>query len=138
MVHGMYGEFSVHAKARMITRLLQMFELITGQPPFDNFFITKSSLVHQMLESTGESLPERWQAAWEVILADGSQSHSDAADPSLQGWLKDVYFDDSRTAEFEPNDLAIAGELIKSMCRMEPRDRISIKQALSSLWLKEC
>lgn len=39
----------------------QVFELVTGQPPFDSIMGNKELLVNQMIDSIGE-LPEEWQS----------------------------------------------------------------------------
>ncbi|CAJ0549405.1 Ff.00g030180.m01.CDS01 [Fusarium sp. VM40] len=39
-----------------------IFELITGQPPFDVVMLTPSVLVGQMMELTSDELPSRWHA----------------------------------------------------------------------------
>jgi serine/threonine-protein kinase SRPK3 len=39
---------------------LQIFELVTGQPPFDSVMATKKTVIAQMAESIGE-LPLKWK-----------------------------------------------------------------------------
>ncbi|QIW96655.1 hypothetical protein AMS68_002173 [Peltaster fructicola] len=114
-----------------------IFELITGQPPFDSVMISKSSLISDMLDSTGEQLPECWQSVHRGILAKSNMTLLESEAMSLQTWLHEVYFDDDRKAEFKPEDITSAGELITSMMRLEPRDRITIKEALKHPWLQD-
>lgn len=49
---------------------LQMFELVTGQPPFDSLMTTKEILIGQMIEFVGE-LPEKWQRRWALMKKEG-------------------------------------------------------------------
>jgi serine/threonine-protein kinase SRPK3 len=48
------------AASRPQLTFLQIFELITGQPPFDSIMATKETVIAQMVESVGE-LPLRWK-----------------------------------------------------------------------------
>lgn len=115
-------------------KILQVFELIAAQPPFDSILVTKPLLVQQMLDSTGDNLPERWKPAWQTMQADSDEVFSDDADISLQSWLQEVYFNERSVNDLKPRELKVAGRLILSMCRMEPGERVSIKQALNSEW----
>ncbi|GKU07610.1 cmgc srpk protein kinase [Fusarium langsethiae] len=47
-----------------------IFELITGQSPFDTIGQTPPLLVEQMLEELPDELPSRWQAKWQVMQQD--------------------------------------------------------------------
>ncbi|KGQ02175.1 hypothetical protein PAAG_11130 [Paracoccidioides lutzii Pb01] len=46
-----------------------LFELSTGQPPFDTFLITPTILVGQMREVASDDLPEGWQRLWDTMNA---------------------------------------------------------------------
>lgn len=54
---------------------LQMFELVTGQLPFDSLMTTKEILVGQMIEFVGE-LPEEWQRKHALTKKEGRYTKS--------------------------------------------------------------
>lgn len=64
---------------------MQLFELVTGQPPFDVIMLTPPILVQQMTEFAADSLPLRWHGKWQEMQED--LTHDDHRH-TLQEWLE--------------------------------------------------
>ncbi|KAF5847844.1 hypothetical protein GGP41_009133 [Bipolaris sorokiniana] len=101
-----------------------LFELITGQPPFDTFLITPPILVSQMLEMSGDTLPDCWQKQWYAI---NSKQLSDDEDRSFQSWLEQ---------DLSKEDIIRVGALVGSMIRLEPSARASVNTVLQDAWFQ--
>ncbi|KAL1599856.1 hypothetical protein SLS60_007661 [Paraconiothyrium brasiliense] len=83
----------------------QIFELLTGQPPFDTIMTTKDILIGQMVEEIGP-LPDRWAAKWQAKDSDGDDEKY-----SLAEWLFELYFDEGKEGELTPQQLEILDHL---------------------------
>ncbi|EKJ76980.1 hypothetical protein FPSE_02855 [Fusarium pseudograminearum CS3096] len=105
--------------------LAQIFELVTGQPPFASMQYP-NSLVEQMLQEIPDELPTRWQAKWQVMQEELAKSRAkwpeDEGDEifTLQEWLDECYDFHDREAGFTRKELASLAEAIGSMLRLEP------------------
>ncbi|KAH9821387.1 kinase-like protein [Teratosphaeria destructans] len=112
-----------------------LFGLYTGQPPFDSIMITPRLLVRQMLESTQDVLPERWEAAWQAMIP----PPADVEDcSSLQEWLEEIYFDNENLLDgLSREDIRELGRLIKLMLRLEPTARASAGEVLELPWFRD-
>ncbi|KAH6949462.1 kinase-like domain-containing protein [Fusarium avenaceum] len=111
---------------------LSIFELITGQPPFDSMMITPPNLVSQMIGITRDELPSKWQAKWKEM-NNGKITQPEVYSP-LKEWMQEVYFDDYREVEFTEKDILRAAELIDRMLKMEPSLRAVPSEILSDTW----
>ncbi|KAI9656539.1 MAG: hypothetical protein M1821_004746 [Bathelium mastoideum] len=100
-----------------------MFELMTGQPPFDGIMATHETLIQQMIESLGE-LPPRWQ---EKYPHDSQDSQKGA--PSLQEWLQELLFDNDGPPDFTQEEIGEIGSLIQRLMRFNPWERIDVAEA---------
>ncbi|CAH0054480.1 unnamed protein product [Clonostachys solani] len=115
----------------------ELFELVTGQPPFDSIMIP-ADLVQQMVAFATDGLPPRWQEKWKAMeekLPIEEETHSLQC-YSLCQWLKEVYFDDHRQPEFTTDDIAEVGKLVSMMLKFEPSHRASAINILASDWFK--
>ncbi|KAH6656159.1 kinase-like domain-containing protein [Truncatella angustata] len=112
---------------------LPIFELVTGQPPFDVTMLTPPLLVQQMMEFATDSLPSRWQMKWQAM--QGNLLCDDHS-YTLQEWLEEVYFDNNKQAEFTREDIAKVGKLIGRMLKFEPSFRATASDALSDTWFE--
>lgn len=108
-----------------------MFELITGQPPFDTIMTTRDLLISQMIESIGE-LPERWMSK-----CDCSQTSPEDEKYSLEEWLGEVYFGEGKTAELSHEQLMSWAKIIRMLMRSEPSDRVSAAEILQDKFFNE-
>ncbi|KAI0531648.1 kinase-like domain-containing protein [Xylaria digitata] len=82
-----------------------IFELFTGQPPFDSMMITPASLILQILRFSTDKLPDRWEAKWQTMQK--KLRYIDDDPPcTLQGWLEEVYFNTERRCELTRQDPA--------------------------------
>ncbi|KAH7311452.1 kinase-like domain-containing protein [Stachybotrys elegans] len=111
-----------------------LFELVTGQPPFDTMMMTPPELVQQMLEFDRDGVPMRWQRKWQEM-----QAKIRPQDPmyTLQQWLEEVYFENDRETGFTADEIRQLGELVSSMLKIEPSRRATARQVLDSPWFKE-
>uniref|UniRef100_A0A0B7KHT9 non-specific serine/threonine protein kinase n=1 Tax=Bionectria ochroleuca TaxID=29856 RepID=A0A0B7KHT9_BIOOC len=114
-----------------------LFELVTGQPPFDSIMIP-ADLVQQMMAFATDDLPLRWQEKWKTMeerLPIEEETYSQEC-YSLCQWLKEVYFDDHRQPEFTTDDIGEVGKLVSRMLKFEPSQRASAIDILASDWFK--
>jgi hypothetical protein len=95
--------------------------------------MTPSSMVARMLETTSETLPERWQSTW---LAMKSREIRHEAGQTLQEWLEEVYFDEGREADFTREEIVQVSELIRKLLRLEPAARTAATEVLQDPWFK--
>ncbi|KAF2151295.1 kinase-like protein [Myriangium duriaei CBS 260.36] len=106
-----------------------IFELVTGQPPFDSVMTTREILIGQMIEEIGP-LPERWSIKTKdmnIILDDEASS--------LQDWLEEVYLGDSeRLTPHDMHEMKSLGDLLRRLMQYEPRDRQSAREAAENHW----
>ncbi|KAJ0123879.1 hypothetical protein J7T55_012350 [Diaporthe amygdali] len=95
-----------------------LFELVTGQPPFDAIMATPESLIQQMMDYCTDSIPDRWQKKWQEMEKDTSRDYQP---PTLQQWLEEVYFDPDRNAEFTKQYITKVG--LDKLSAMRNRQR---------------
>ncbi|GAB0136264.1 hypothetical protein EsDP_00004571 [Epichloe bromicola] len=110
-----------------------IFELVTGQPPFDVVMMTPSILIEQMIELTDDELPSRWQAKWQPMQNDTPQRDENY---TLHKWLEEVYFDNGKQAEFTKEEIARIAELTTRMLKFEPCLRAAPSEILAEDWLR--
>ncbi|RBR22337.1 uncharacterized protein FIESC28_04531 [Fusarium coffeatum] len=110
-----------------------IFELITGQPPFDVVMLTPSVLVEQMIELASDELPSRWQTKWHMMQHDALQKDEGL---TLQKWLQETYFDNDKQAEFTTEEIARLAEAIAAMLKLEPSLRATSSEILAQDWLQ--
>ncbi|OJD15291.1 CMGC protein kinase [Emergomyces pasteurianus Ep9510] len=113
-----------------------LFELFTGQPPFDNFLITPTILVGQMREMASDDLPKRWQGIWDTMNA-GDGRATENTGPSLQEWLEEVYFEGLESPDLTREDIVRLGQIIGRLLQFEPSARASARQVLDDPWFNE-
>ncbi|KAG6236571.1 hypothetical protein E4U47_001131 [Claviceps purpurea] len=110
-----------------------IFELVTGQPPFDTILMTPPVIIGQMIERTSDELPTRWQAKWHAMQQDAPQQDGGL---TLKKWLEELYFDSYRQAEFTPEEVAEISEAIAAMLRLEPSLRATPSESLAQAWFQ--
>ncbi|KAF7715949.1 Uncharacterized protein PECH_004628 [Penicillium ucsense] len=113
-----------------------LFELFTGQPPFDTFLITTPILISQMQEMASDDLPKRWQKIWDTM-DKGDDVTAESSGPNLHEWLEEVYFDGRRTPDLTREDITRLGEIIGRLLCFEPSARASARQILDDPWFNE-
>ena len=114
--------------------LMQFFELIVGQPPFDSFMTTPTILVRQMVKTASDELPDRWQQAWDNMT---NASLGEISRCTLQEWLDEMYFDGERNEELSREAILKVGELVRRMLLFEPSKRASARELLQDSWFSE-
>ncbi|KAL2438433.1 hypothetical protein ABEF95_010456 [Exophiala dermatitidis] len=107
-----------------------IFELVTGQPPFDNFMPAKAPLVLEWIAMFGD-VPEEWRKQAKVVVAD---CKDDIDGGSLSSWLCETYFGSETKAEFAKGDIKRLGDLLTKMMCYLPRDRLSSQDILKHEW----
>ncbi|EGC43880.1 protein kinase [Histoplasma capsulatum var. duboisii H88] len=114
----------------------QLFELFTGQPPFDTFFITPAILVGQMREMASDDIPERWQGIWDTMnTGDGRATENTGS--NLQEWLEEVYFEGLKSPDLTREDIVRLGQIIGKLLKFEPSARASARQVLDDPWFNK-
>ncbi|KAK9369431.1 kinase-like domain-containing protein, partial [Lipomyces kononenkoae] len=111
-----------------------LFELFVGQPPFDSFLITPTTLVGQMREMASDALPERWQDSYKKM---GDRITGEIPGPALQEWLEEMYFDCERNEDLTKEDIVKLGQIIGKLLRFEPSTRASAREILNDPWFRE-
>ncbi|KAI0809938.1 kinase-like protein [Xylaria sp. FL0064] len=99
-----------------------LFELFTGQPPYDSIMITPASLISDIVSSSSDALPGRWQEKWQTLKE------------SLPDALEEVYFCPEKRCEFTQQDVAKIGELVRRLLRFEPSLRSPAKDIANDQW----
>ncbi|EMT62640.1 Serine/threonine-protein kinase SKY1 [Fusarium odoratissimum] len=129
-----FGEaFFNHDTLNTLHTPLPMFELVTGQPPFDVVMLTPPMLVQQMIELIDDELPSRWQVKWKEMKGEGLQQQ-DAW--KLQSWMEEVYFDNNKHLEFTRDELRAIAKLIARLMRFEPSTRATPSELLADPWFQ--
>ncbi|KAJ3526925.1 hypothetical protein NM208_g10957 [Fusarium decemcellulare] len=111
-----------------------IFELLTGQPPFDVFMLTPPILVQQMMGFAIDELPSRWQTKWNTMQK-GLSEEDDSY--TLQEWLEEVYFDDNKHTEFTREDIESMASLIERMLKFESSLRATASDILADAWFNK-
>ncbi|KAF2022232.1 hypothetical protein BU24DRAFT_417870 [Aaosphaeria arxii CBS 175.79] len=112
-----------------------LFELLVAQPPFDSIMTTPAILVGQMLDTTGDELPDRWKEQWSAMSA--APLPSEEFSYTLQGWLEELYFDGEGGKDLSREDLVRVGKIIGRLLRLEPSERASAAEILQDDWFAE-
>lgn len=107
-----------------------IFELVTGQPPFDNFMPAKAPLVLEWIAMFGD-VPEEWRKQAKVVVGDCSD---DIDGGSLSSWLSETYFSAERKVEFSEEDIKRLGDLLTKMMLYLPGARLSAHDILKHEW----
>ncbi|KAM5376126.1 hypothetical protein ACJA88_007237 [Fusarium oxysporum] len=110
-----------------------IFELVTGQPPFDVVMLTPPMLVQQMIELIDDELPSRWQVKWQETKREASQEKDDW---TLQSWMEEVSFDDDKPPEFTRREIRVVAKLIARLMRFEPSTRATPSELLADSWFQ--
>ncbi|TRX97280.1 hypothetical protein FHL15_002074 [Xylaria flabelliformis] len=130
-----FGEsFLPHQAPTTLHTPLVLFELFTGQPPFDSIMITPASLMSQMIQFSTDELPDRWEAKWQNMKK--KLSHDDEEPCTLQEWLEEVYFDPDRRCELTKQDIAKIYDLVRRLLRFEPSLRSTAKDIANDPWFR--
>ncbi|CAG8374603.1 unnamed protein product [Penicillium salamii] len=112
-----------------------LFELFTGQPPFDSFLTTPNILVGQMRDMASDDLPGRWHGMWNEMNAEASGTFEPG--PNLQEWLEEVYFGGRLTPDLTVEDIVRLGKIIAKLLRFETNTRASARNVLDDPWFSE-
>lgn len=107
-----------------------IFELVTGQPPFDNFMPAKAPLVLEWIAMFG-NVPEKWRAEANTIIGN---CKDDIDGGSLTDWLCEVYFNSERRLDFTEENIRRLGDLLTKMMCYQPEQRLSTQDILSHEW----
>ncbi|KAG6099412.1 hypothetical protein E4U30_006684 [Claviceps sp. LM220 group G6] len=111
-----------------------IFELVTGQPPFDTVAMTPARIVEQMIEVTSDEVPSKWQAKWHAMQQQEASEQDGGL--TLKTWLEDVYFNSNKQAEFTSEEVAEIYEVVAAMLRLEPSRRATPSESLARAWFQ--
>lgn len=107
-----------------------IFELVTGQPPFDNLMPDKGRLIQEWMATFG-GLPAEWRQHTPT------EATSDLESMSITDWLHDCYFDQDRRPDYAEEHLEWLGDLLTKMMRWKPKDRLSAQEVLQHKWFAQ-
>ena len=110
-----------------------IFELVTGQPPFDSFMPKKAPLVLEWIAMFGD-VPTEWVQQAKVVMGD-CKDEIDGG--TLSSWLCETYFNGERKVEFSEGNILSLGDLLTRMMCYRPADRLSTQDILEHKWFKE-
>ncbi|KAI0906922.1 kinase-like domain-containing protein [Ustulina deusta] len=111
-----------------------IFELFTGQPPFDSIMIRPAILISQMIRFSTDKLPDRWEAKWQILRKE--LRYRDESPLTLQEWLEKIYFNTDRRCELTKQDAAKISELVSRLLAFEPSSRSSAKDMANDPWFR--
>ncbi|CAG7926198.1 unnamed protein product [Penicillium olsonii] len=111
-----------------------LFELFTGQPPFDSSLTTPKILVGQMRDMASDDFPRRWHEIWNGM--DGDEDIVEPG-PNLQERLEEVYFGGTQEPDLTEEDIARLGQVITRLLRFESNARVSAREVLGDAWFHE-
>ncbi|TKX21452.1 protein kinase domain-containing protein 32 [Elsinoe australis] len=108
-----------------------IFNLVTGQPPFDSLMPTKEGLVREWIATFG-ALPEKWSG--QIPGKDDSKIE----EMNLSDWLRGCYFESEveRKVEFAEEHIEWLGDLLERMMRYRPEERIEAHEVLKHKWFE--
>jgi serine/threonine-protein kinase SRPK3 len=95
---------------------------------------TPVSVVHQMLETASDEMPERWQQKWRRM---DSAWTGDMPGNNLQEWLEETYFDGVRREDFTREEIVKLGALVHRLLRFKPATRASAEDILQDRWFED-
>ena len=112
-----------------------IFELVTGQPPFDNFMPAKAPLVLEWMAMFGD-VPREWSKRADAIVGDCTDEIDGG---SLANWLCEMYFKGGRRVDvdFAEVDIERLGDLLTRMMCYDPEHRLSTEDILGHAWFVE-
>ncbi|KAJ6048929.1 uncharacterized protein N7446_011612 [Penicillium canescens] len=114
-----------------------LFDLFTGQPPFDTFMITHPVLVRQMQEMASDILPARWHNSWDTMKEKDSETPETRRSPAPREWLEEVYFDGEQEQNVTPEYITRLGQAIGKLLYFAPCARASTTEVSHDPWFNE-
>ncbi|KAG6307347.1 hypothetical protein E4U45_004941 [Claviceps purpurea] len=111
-----------------------IFELVCGIPPIDAG--SPLTLVRQMIATTSEELPPRWQAQWRDMQQGKVEDDGGLSRLTLKEWLVHVYFKNHEYAELTMEEIECVTKAIAGLLRLEPSLRATARESLSQEWFQ--
>ncbi|KAG6319954.1 hypothetical protein E4U22_003895 [Claviceps purpurea] len=111
-----------------------IFELVCGIPPIDAG--SPLTLVRQMIATTSEELPSRWQAQWRDMQQGKVEDDGGLSRLTLKEWLVHVYFKNHEYAELTMEEIECVTKAIAGLLRLEPSLRATARESLSQEWFQ--
>ncbi|PSK34543.1 Protein kinase dsk1 [Elsinoe australis] len=110
-----------------------LFELVSGQTPFESDNATPESIARQMLYLIRDEFPERWAGKRRALEEQMAESRAS----SLREWLGLLYFDSEEGVAFSKDEVERVGGLVERLLRFEPGERASAEEILDDEWFDE-
>ena len=139
---GMFG-YSITSAVDTWTLGLTLFEIFGRHKLFQNsFFPTEDTVLSEAIGTLGP-LPSQWWQAWpsrsKFFKDDGSFQEGIVISPDLKEQLRSSLGreTDSAAYGYGESEMTSFGELLKSMLRYEPQDRVTVDEALKSGWVRD-
>lgn len=122
---------------------LLMFEILGRHPLFEAYFPSEDTVLAEAMSALGP-LPGKWWQAWpdrsKFFKEDGSlQGGQGISREDLTERLRDSVGlkADSVGYGFDESEMGSFEELLRSMLRYEPLDRVTVDEALKSGWVRK-
>ncbi|KAF2227230.1 kinase-like domain-containing protein [Elsinoe ampelina] len=106
-----------------------IFELVTGQPMFNNILPDKEGLTREWIAMFGP-LPPAWAARAPITDSEGMDEFS------VGEWLRECYFENERRTDFAEEHIEWLGEMLEGMMRYEPGERMEAEDVLRCKWFE--
>ena len=118
-----------------------IFHIMGAGPMFNAWFQSKDAILKDHVNALGR-LPDEWWASWEnraKFFDDHAQSVGDDPPQSLEERLEYLIQESRRgcgMAEMNEEEKQAFLELMRSMVKFRPEDRVSAQQVLESRWMQ--
>ncbi|KAG6178158.1 hypothetical protein E4U36_006674 [Claviceps purpurea] len=94
------------------------------------------TLVRQMIATTSEELPSRWQAQWYDMQQGKVEDDGGLNRLTLKEWLVHVYFKNPEYAELTMEEIECVTKAIAGLLRLEPSLLATARESLSQEWFQ--
>ncbi|PNS14830.1 hypothetical protein CAC42_2059 [Sphaceloma murrayae] len=106
-----------------------IFQLATGQTPFDNLMPNEDALVREWIATFGP-LPSPWRPTRDIPRVESIE------EMPLREWLRECYYGVERKPEFAEQHIEWLGEMLKEMMQYEPQRRTEARYVLNAKWFE--
>ncbi|KAJ6029044.1 hypothetical protein N7460_003623 [Penicillium canescens] len=114
-----------------------LFDLFTGQPPFDTFMITHPVLVRQMQEMASDILPARWHNSWDTMKEKDSETPETRRSPRTPGMACRNGWKKYTLTNVTPEYITRLGQAIGKLLYFAPCARASTTEVSHDPWFNE-
>ncbi|KAF2861390.1 kinase-like protein [Piedraia hortae CBS 480.64] len=114
------------------------FVLLTTFPPIDPMILDEDELIDALIKATHHQLPERWQEEGQEMISNVKYPASDDYanfQAIIEAFVERA--DSEKVQDLPTQVFQRAGDLFEKTLRLDPKERISAKEALELDWFKD-